>query len=42
MSIKRIMCLAAGLAATGRTVIVYSIGNFPTLRPLEQIRNDCV
>jgi len=33
--------LAAGLAATGRTVIVYSIGNFPTLRPLEQIRNDC-
>ena len=33
--------LAAGLAATGRTVLVYSIGNFPTLRPLEQIRNDC-
>ena len=33
--------LAAGLAATGRKVIVYSIGNFPTLRPLEQIRNDC-
>ena len=33
--------LAAGLAATGRIVIVYSIGNFPTLRPLEQIRNDC-
>jgi len=33
--------LAAGLAATDRTVIVYSIGNFPTLRPLEQIRNDC-
>ena len=33
--------MAAGLAATGRTVIVYSIGNFPTLRPLEQIRNDC-
>ena len=34
--------MAAGLAATGRTVLVYSIGNFPTLRPLEQIRNDCV
>ncbi len=34
--------MAAGLAATGRTVVVYSIGNFPTLRPLEQIRNDCV
>ena len=33
--------LAAGLASTGRTVVVYSIGNFPTLRPLEQIRNDC-
>ena len=33
--------LAAGLAATGKTVLVYSIGNFPTLRPLEQIRNDC-
>ena len=33
--------MAAGLAATGRTVIVYSIGNFPTIRPLEQIRNDC-
>ena len=34
--------MAAGLATTGRTVLVYSIGNFPTLRPLEQIRNDCV
>ena len=33
--------LAAGLAAGGRTAVVYSIGNFPTLRPLEQIRNDC-
>ncbi|MBR4576851.1 MAG: transketolase [Clostridia bacterium] len=33
--------MAAGLAATGRIVLVYSIGNFPTLRPLEQIRNDC-
>ena len=33
--------LAAGLASTGKTVLVYSIGNFPTLRPLEQIRNDC-
>ena len=34
--------MAAGLASTGRTVLVYSIGNFPVLRPLEQIRNDCV
>lgn len=33
--------LAAGLAQTGRTVLTYSIGNFPTLRCLEQIRNDC-
>ncbi len=33
--------LAAGLASTGRKTVVYSIGNFPTLRPLEQIRNDC-
>lgn len=33
--------MAAGLARTGRTVLTYSIGNFPTLRCLEQIRNDC-
>ena len=33
--------MAAGLAMTGRTVLTYSIGNFPTLRWLEQIRNDC-
>ncbi len=33
--------VAAGLAMTGRKVIIYSIGNFPTLRCLEQIRNDC-
>ena len=33
--------MAAGLASTGKIVLVYSIGNFPTLRPLEQIRNDC-
>ena len=33
--------MAAGLASTGRIVLAYSIGNFPTLRPLEQIRNDC-
>ncbi len=33
--------LAAGLAKTNRTVLTYSIGNFPTLRCLEQIRNDC-
>ena len=33
--------LAAGLSRVGKTVLTYSIGNFPTLRCLEQIRNDC-
>ncbi len=33
--------MAAGMALSGRTVFTYSIGNFPTLRCLEQIRNDC-
>ena len=33
--------VAAGMALTGKTVFTYSIGNFPTLRCLEQIRNDC-
>lgn len=37
---QTMMGLAAGLASTGRRVFVYSIGNFPTLRCLEQIRND--
>jgi transketolase len=32
---------AAGLALQGKIVFTYSIGNFPTLRCLEQIRNDC-
>src|ERR1017187_1325869 len=32
--------LAAGLALEGHTVFTYSIGNFPTLRCLEQIRHD--
>ena len=32
---------AAGMAMTGKTVFTYSIGNFPTIRCLEQIRNDC-
>ena len=39
---QSMISMAAGLASTGRTVLVYSIGNFPVLRPLEQIRNDCV
>ncbi len=33
--------MAAGMALEGKTVVVYSIGNFPTLRCLEQIRNCC-
>ncbi len=32
--------MAAGLAMAGRVVFTYSIANFPTLRCLEQIRND--
>jgi transketolase len=32
--------LATGLALEGRVVFTYSIANFPTLRCLEQIRND--
>lgn len=32
--------IAAGLGLFGKIVFTYSIGNFPTLRCLEQIRND--
>lgn len=32
--------VAAGLALSGKKVFVYSIGNFPSFRCLEQIRND--
>lgn len=32
--------IAAGMALSGKTVFTYSIGNFPTIRCLEQIRND--
>ena len=32
--------LAAGMALSGKIVFTYSIGNFPTMRCLEQIRND--
>jgi transketolase len=31
---------ATGMALEGKIVFTYSIGNFPTLRALEQIRND--
>lgn len=32
--------LATGMALEGKVVFIYSIANFPTLRCLEQIRND--
>lgn len=32
--------IAAGMALCGKVVFTYSIANFPTLRCLEQIRND--
>jgi transketolase len=34
------MGMAAGIASTGKRVFVYSIANFPTLRCIEQIRNE--
>lgn len=38
---QNMVSMAAGMALAGKKVFVYSIGNFPTLRCLEQIRNDC-
>ena len=38
---QNMIALAAGMAMEGKNVFVYSIGNFPTMRCLEQIRNDC-
>ncbi len=32
--------MATGMALAGKTVVCYSIGNFPVIRCLEQIRND--
>lgn len=40
VSEQNMIGVAAGLASRGAKVIVYSIGNFSTLRCLEQIRND--
>jgi len=37
---QSMMSMAAGLASNGFRPFVYSIANFPTLRCLEQIRND--
>jgi transketolase len=41
ISEQNMTTVAAGMALSGKTVFTYSIGNFPTLRCLEQIRNDC-
>ncbi|HOP99636.1 MAG TPA: transketolase C-terminal domain-containing protein [Acetivibrio clariflavus] len=38
---QNMISFAAGMAMEGKTVFAYSIGNFSTLRALEQIRNDC-
>lgn len=38
---QNMTAMAAGMALEGKTVFTYSIGNFPTMRCLEQIRNDC-
>ena len=37
---QNMTAVAAGMALEGFTVFTYSIGNFPTFRCLEQIRND--
>ena len=37
---QNMLAMAAGLAMEGKKVFVYSIGNFDTLRTLEQVRND--
>lgn len=36
---QNLAAMAAGLALEGNMVFIYSIGNFPTLRCIEQIRN---
>lgn len=41
ISEQNMTSVAAGIALEGNIVFTYSIGNFPTLRCLEQIRNDC-
>ena len=38
---QNMTAMAAGMALEGKKVFTYSIGNFPTLRCLEHIRNDC-
>ncbi len=40
ISEQNMVGIASGLAMNGYNVYIYSIGNFPTLRCIEQIRND--
>lgn len=40
ISEQNMTAVAAGMGLDGKCVFTYSIGNFPTLRCLEQIRND--
>lgn len=40
ISEQNMAAVAAGIALEGNIVYTYSIGNFPTMRCLEQIRND--
>lgn len=40
ISEQNMSSVAAGMALDGNTVFTYSIANFPTIRCLEQIRND--
>ena len=40
ISEQNMTAVAAGLALEGNAVFTYSIGNFPTMRCLEQVRND--
>jgi transketolase len=42
VSEQNMIGVAAGLALSGNVVFTYSIANFPTMRALEQIRNDIV
>jgi len=37
---QNMMGVAAGMALSGKVVFAYSIANFPTIRCLEQVRND--
>jgi transketolase len=37
---QNMAAVASGMALEGKNVFIYSIGNFPTLRCIEQIRND--